>query len=74
MWFLLFFYKERTALRAILLSTYYPFIVALPGALSTPILFSLRMELFVGFSQGFVGDVSVDLSGRDVGVAEEHLD
>lgn len=32
------------------------------------------MEVFVDFSQVFVGEMSVDLRGADVGVAEHHLD
>lgn len=31
------------------------------------------MECFVDLSEVFVGDVGVDLGGRDVGVAEECL-
>ncbi len=31
------------------------------------------MKLFMDFSKPHVGDVSVDLSGGDIGMAEEHL-
>ena len=31
------------------------------------------MKLFMDLTQGFVGNVSVNLSGADVGMAQHHL-
>lgn len=34
---------------------------------------ALVVEVFVDFAQVFVGEVSIDLRGADIGVAQEHL-